>query len=444
MSILNAAEDIIRLIRAHGVEGEVVLKEYESRKLTNRLMKPEETIQKRGRQIGIRVVDGKKHSCLSSNDLGSTPELVDAAVKMASLSPEDPFICLSEETGSHIDSGRDLMLCDDSPVDVDHVRDFLVEMEEEALAVDARIVNSEGAHFSQLSSQTVLMTTKGFCGSYRKSSFSSYVSVVASDNSGKMEVDYSFSVKSHFNDIEKAKVLGRDAASRARRRLNAREIKTCKIPIVFENRIASSLLSNFASAINGNSIADRTSFLAENLGSKLFGDNVSVIDDPVMPRGISSAPFDGEGVISKKKNIVKDGILQSWILDMRTAKQLSLLTTGNASRSDNASVFPAVSNFYISGSETPLKDLISDIKKGLYVTDLFGFGINFTTGDYSQGAFGFFIENGSITYPVNGITIAGNMRDMFLSMKPADDLAFFGSINSPSLRFNDMVVSGTD
>lgn len=211
MSTLNAAEDIIRLIKARGVEGEVLLREHESLTLSHRLLKPEEMVRKSGKKIGIRVINGKRHTCLSSNDLDSAPQLVDAAVNMASLSPEDPYLCISEEKGSHINSGKDLMLFDDSTIEIDHIKNILTEMEGEALSADSRIVNSEGAHFSHSSIKTVLMTTKGFCGSYKKSSFSSYVSVVASDNS-KMEVDYSFSVKSHFNNVENAKKLGKDAA----------------------------------------------------------------------------------------------------------------------------------------------------------------------------------------------------------------------------------------
>ncbi|MDD9361481.1 MAG: metallopeptidase TldD-related protein, partial [Anaplasma sp.] len=262
-------------------------------------------------------------------------------------------------------------------------------------------------------------------------------------NDMKMEVDYSFAVKSKFSNLEKPRVLGREAANRALRKLNARELQTCKMPVLFENRAASSLLSNFASAINGASIADKTSFLLNKLETNVFGSNIYIVDDPLMLSGISSRPFDGEGILSTKRNIVERGVLKSWILDMRTAKQLTLSTTGHAVRKENAYVSPGVSNFYIQRSDTTVQELMSDIKRGLYITDLFGFGINFATGDYSQGAFGYMIENGYITYPVHGITVAGNLLDMFSSAQVANDLTFHRSVNSPTLMFDNIVISGS-
>ncbi|MDB1135638.1 TldD/PmbA family protein [Candidatus Anaplasma sp. TIGMIC] len=444
MDALNVADDIIKLVKARGVEGEVVLSKYESTSISQRLMKPEEMLKDSGNRVGIRViVDGKKYSCISSNDLNRSSALVEAAINMAKLSPEDPYLSVSEEVGVYADSGGDLELFDDTTVEVDGIREILLDMEGAALEASDKVVNSEGASFSHTSSEVVLMTTKGFCGSYKKTYFSTSVSVVASDNN-KMEVDYSFSVKSRFSDLEDPKSIGKDAARRALRRLNAREFKTCKIPVLFENRVASSLISNFASAINGSSIADKTSFLSDSMGKKLFSSDICIVDDPTMIGGISSRPFDGEGIVGKRKNVVENGILKSWILDMRTAKQLSLNTSGNACRSDNASVSPGVSNFFLLGSNNSVEGLMSDIKRGLYITDLFGFGVNLTTGDYSQGAFGFMIEDGVITYPVSGITVAGNLRDMFASAVPANDLVFLRSVNSPTLRFGDMVVSGVD
>ncbi|SBO14441.1 peptidase PmbA [Anaplasma phagocytophilum] len=442
MSALNIAEDIIKLIKSRGVEGEVVLTQHETTSVTQRMMRLEEMIASSGCNVGIRVIVGKKYSCISSNDLERSEELVDAAIKMADLSPEDPFISVSEQQGTYTNTASDLMIFDDSIVEMDSIRDILQEMEGEALSVDSRIVNSEGASFSKSLTETALMTTRGFCGSYKKTYFSSSISVVAASDDKKMEVDYSFAVKSKFSDLEKPRVLGREAAHRALRKLNARELQTCKMPVLFENRVASSLLSNFASAINGASIADKTSFLLNDLGTNVFGSDIYIVDDPLMVSGISSRPFDGEGILSTKRNIVERGVLKSWILDMRTAKQLALSTTGHAVRKDNASVSPGVSNFYIQRSDITVQELMSDIKRGLYITDLFGFGINFATGDYSQGAFGYMIENGDITYPVHGITIAGNLRDMFSSAQVANDLIFLRSVNSPTLRFGDMVVSG--
>lgn len=444
MDILNAAEDVIKLIKGKGVEGEVVVSRQDSISVSQRLLKPEDMVQDRGVQIGVRVVvGGKKHACISSNDVEGIADMIDTAVSVATLSPEDPYFSLSTRSGSYANGGKELMMHDDADVTVEKMREILTLMEEEALSTDSRIVNTEGVDFSKVITESALMSTQGFCGSYKKSYFSTFISTVASENN-KMEVDYSFSVKSKFTDLEDPKKLGKDAASRTLKRLSARDLKTCKIPVVLENRVASSLLGNFASAINGEAIASKTSFLCGKMEEKLFGSSICIIDDPLVVGGISSRPFDGEGVISARRNIVENGILRSWILDMRTANRLSLETTGNASRSSNASVSPSVSNFFIEPSCSSVSELISDIKYGLYVTDLFGFGINLTTGDYSQGAFGFIIDNGSISHPVHGITIAGNLTDMFAGMRVADDLTFLKSINSPTLRFTDMVVSGTD
>lgn len=444
MDILNAAEDVIELIKGRGVEGEVVVSKQESLSVSQRLLKPEEMMQDRGTQIGVRVVVGdKKHACISSNDVGGIGELIDTAVSIANLSPEDPYFSLSDATGAHNNSGEELMMYDDADVDIPKIREILTTMEEEALSADGRIVNTEGANFSKVVTETALMSTRGFGGSFKKSYFSVYISTVASEND-KMEVDYSFSVKSRFCDLDDPKTLGKDAADRTLKRLNASDMKTCRVPIVFENRVAASLLGNFASAINGESIANKTSFLSSKMGEQLFRDDVCIVDDPLVKGGISSRPFDGEGIMSKKRHVVENGVLKSWILDMRTARRLSMKTTGNASRSSNASVSPKVSNFYIEPSSVFVSELISDIKYGLYVTDLFGFGINLTTGDYSQGAFGFVIDNGAISHPVHGITIAGNLAEMFSGMCVASDLVMLKSINSPTLRFPDMVVSGTD
>ncbi|QJC27597.1 metalloprotease PmbA [Anaplasma platys] len=444
MDILNAAEDVIKLIKGKGVEGEVVVSKQDSISVSQRLLKPEEMVQDRGVQIGVRVVVGdKKHACISSNDIEGIADLIDTAVSIADLSPEDPYFSLSEEAGSYADSGEELMMCDDTVVDVGKMREILTTIEEEALATDSRVVNTEEVNFAKATTEVALVSTKGFYGSYKRSCFSAYISTVASENN-KMEVDYSFSVKSKFSDLEDPKTLGREAANRTLKRLNARDIKTCRMPIVFENRVASSLLSNFAAAINGEAVANKTSFLSAKMGEKIFRDDICIVDDPLVIGGISSRPFDGEGIMSKRKNVVENGILKSWILDMRTAKRLSLNTTGNASRSSNASVSPKVSNFFIEPSGISVSELISDIKYGLYITDLFGFGINLTTGDYSQGAFGFIIDNGSISYPVHGVTVAGNLASMFSSMRAANDLVLLKSVNSPTLRFSEMVVSGTD
>ncbi|MEH0831673.1 TldD/PmbA family protein [Anaplasma bovis] len=443
MSSLDVAEDIIKAAKSRDAEAEVFFCKSDSISVTQRLLKQEEVLQSSAEKVGIRVIlNGKRSSCVSSDDFERIGDLVDTAVAIASSSPEDPYLAISDVDTKYASGGADdLALFDNSMLSMEEIGNLLHEVENAALSYDSKIVNSEGASFSYSNNEITLATSRGFYGSYKRSYFSTSVSVVASDD--KMETDYSFSVKSHLVDLEDPKSLGEDAAYRALRKLKSREMKTAKVPVVFENRVASSLLRNFASAINGSSIADKSSFLAGKIGEKLFGHGINIVDDPLLVRGISSRPFDGEGVASRKNYVVQNGELKSWVLDMRTGKQLSLCTTANAIRHSNASVSPGVSNFYVEGSSISPQDLMSDIKNGLYVTDLFGFGVNLTTGDYSQGVFGFAIENGSISYPVSGVTIAGNLSDMFAEMQVANDLVFLRSVNSPTLRFDGMIVSGS-
>ena len=444
MNTHDIADRVISAVKSRGVAWEVIACVDESTVVSQRLLKPEETLHSRNCQVGIRIIiDNKRYSCVSFNDLSKVSDLIDAAISIASSVPEDPYISISDVDGEYSKDVSGMMLFDDLVVEVANISKMLTDIEEAALSYDSKRVNSEGASFSHSKSDIVLATSNGFRGSYKRSRFSTSVSVVSSFN-GKMEADYSFSAKNFFADLEIPKVLGADAAARALRRLDARELKTCKVPVLFENRVASSLLRSFATAISGDSIADKTSFLANSMNCSVFRDSVNIIDDPLMQKGLSSRPFDGEGIDSRRNNVVENGVLKSWLLDMRTAKQLGLQTTGSAVRRSNASVSPDVSNFYVQGTDISPEELMSDIRIGVYVTDIFGSGVNLATGDYSQGAFGFMIENGKITHPVHGITVAGNLLEMFADMRVANDLLFLRSVNAPTLRFDTLVVSGVN
>ncbi|KJV68869.1 TldD/PmbA family protein [Candidatus Neoehrlichia procyonis] len=440
---LNIAEDAIKIIKNKGVDGDIIIYDNNSLNVSQRLLKLEEISYSNNTQIGIRVIDKKKVSCVSSNDMNKIDELIDMAIVMANSAPEDPHVSIASLNNDDSLEIENLMLYDDINVNVDQINSLLYKMEDAALSYDKKIVNSEGASFSKVNSNVILATSNGFMKSYKKSYTSVYISVIAAENN-KMEVDYNYLVKCHFCDIQNPYKLGKESAMRALRKLNARKIKTCKLPVIIENRVASTLLQSFASAITGDSIANKTSFLSNSMHTKVFSSNINIIDDPLIKKGLSSYPFDGEGICGYRKEIVKNGIINSWILDMYTANQLNLVTTGNAIKRSNAAVIPGVSNFYIQNGNVSVDDLISDVSKGIYVTDLFGFGINLTTGDYSQGAFGFMIENGKITYPVNEITIAGNLNNIFQNMSVANDLVFFKSINSPTLKIHEMTVAGRE
>ena len=257
-----------------------------------------------------------------------------------------------------------------------------------------------------------------------------------------MERDYDFTSAPHASDLTQPAAVGRSAGERAVARSNPRKVETCKVPVVFDPRVAGSIIGHVVGAINGASIARKTSFLKDRLGQQLFSKNIRIIDDPLRVRGLRSQSFDAEGVKVKKLAIVDEGVLTSWLLDSATARELGLVTTGHAHRGVSSSPSPGTYNLHLEpGTLTP-KELMSDIKQGFYVTDLIGSGVNGVTGDYSRGASGFWIENGEITYAVSEVTIAGHLLDIFKSLVPANDLEFRYGVNAPTLRIEGLTLGG--
>jgi PmbA protein len=257
-----------------------------------------------------------------------------------------------------------------------------------------------------------------------------------------MERDYDYSSVRHASDLDEPEKIGRVAGERAVARLNPRKVTTCKVPVVFDPRVAGSLVSHLASAVNGASVARKTSFLRDKMGAKLFADGIRIIDDPLRKRGLRSHPFDGEGVAGKKLALIDDGVLRSWILDSATARELGLTTTGHASRGVSSVPSPSASNLHLEPGTASPQDLIADIKSGFYVTDLIGMGVNMVTGDYSRGASGFWIENGKTSYAVSEVTIAGSLLEIFRTLTPASDLEFRYGTNSPTARIEGLTVAG--
>ncbi|WP_341808195.1 TldD/PmbA family protein [Wolbachia endosymbiont (group E) of Neria commutata] len=441
MNILNIAADITKLIKKQNLDAEVTIYETNKISVSQRLSKIEQISQSKNCTVGIRAIeDRNKVAYISTNDLNNLSDTVSQVVEMAKNAPEDPYINFAVEIGSHI-SSADLNILDHNVVTIDNLKEIAEAAENSALSHE-NITNSEGASSSYALVNTVLSTVSGFVGSFSKSTFANQVSVVAGKEN-EMKVGYDYDVACNFNDLKSPELMGKEAAKRAIEQLNSRTIKTGKFPVIFEKRAAKALVKSFASAINGNSIASNSSFLRNSLNTQIFSDRINIIDDPLLSRGIASKPFDGEGITSKENIFVKNGILQNWILDLYSAKKLNLKTTGNATRASNAAVTPAASNFYIENGSISFDELIQEIKEGIYVTDLFGFGVNLINGDYSQGASGFFIENGKITYPVHEITIASNLNYMFSDLVLADDLTFCGQFNSPTIKVNEMTVAGS-
>jgi PmbA protein len=258
-----------------------------------------------------------------------------------------------------------------------------------------------------------------------------------------MERDYDFATAVHAEDLRSPSDIGRAAGERAVRRLGARKVKTQQAPVVFDSRISGGLVRSLFGAINGAAIARGTSFLKDSMGKQVFAAGINIVDDPLRRRGLRSKPFDGEGLATRRKTVIEDGRLTTWILDLSAARQLGLESTGSASRGTGGSPGPAATNVYMEAGETGLEDMIRAVGTGFYVTEMIGMGVSMITGDYSRGAGGFWIENGEIAYPVSEITVAGNLKDMFLHLTPASDLEFRFGTDAPTIRVDGMTVAGT-
>ena len=401
----------------------------------------EESESSEGDDLGLRVLVGRRQAVVSTNDMSGdgSKMLAERAVAMARVASEDKYAGLAD-VSQLAKSFPELDLIDRGLPSVQQLEQMARAAEAAGLSVKG-ISKSGGASASAGIGGMVLVTSHGFRGAYLGSSHGVSMTAIAGEGTG-MERDYDYSSVRHASDLESPDKIGRTAGLRAIERLNPRKVTTRKVPVVFDPRVANSLVSHLASAVNGASIARKTSFLREKMGAKLFADGIRIIDDPHRVRGLRSHPFDGEGVAGKKIALIDDGVLMSWILDCGTARELSLTTTGHASRGVSSSPSPGASNLHLeAGTMTPI-ELIADIKDGFYVTDLIGSGVNMVTGDYSRGASGFWIENGLRTYAVSEVTIAGHLNDIFSSMTPANDLTFKYGINAPTVRLEGLTVAG--
>jgi PmbA protein len=440
---LSLLTDLIARARQAGADAaDAVLAEGASLSLSQRLGKPELLERAEGSDLGLRVFVGKRQAIVSSTDLkpAALTELVERALAMARLAPEDPY-CGIADAELLARSFPELDLCDPVEPPPETLKEQARIVEEAALAVPG-ITNSGGAEASWGASRTALAASNGFVGAVRRSSHSFSVSALAGSGTS-MERDYDYSSAVHAADLDDPATIGRSAGERAIKRLNPRKVATTKVPIVFDRRVAGSLLRSLAGAISGPSIARGTSFLKDRLGTAVFGPHITIYDDPLMPRGLRSRAFDGEGLPQQKRAIIEQGVLTTWLLDLRSARQLGLASTGHASRGTSSPPSPSPANLYMAPGPLTPDALIADIAQGFLVTDTMGFGVNGVTGDYSQGASGFWIENGAIAYAVSEVTIAGNLKDMFLNLTPASNLAFKTGIDAPNIRIEGMMVAGS-
>ncbi len=414
--------------------------------VSERMGKQEKLERSEHLSIGLRVWVGNRQAIVSTdtNDEQTLKELVNNAVAMAKASPPDPFAALAEAHMFAIQPPT-LNLADNAEPEVATLTERCKEAESAALRVKG-ITNSDGAEagYSRYRIELMVAPASGapLTGQYETTSYYTSISAVAGSGTN-MEEDYAFSSTRFFDDLKHADALGCEAGERAVKRLNARKVPTCQAPIVWDKRVSKSLLSNFLSAINGNAIARNTSFLKDSMGKQIFSPQVHITDDPHLARGLGSKPFDGEGVQNRKTTLVENGALLSWLLDIRSANQLGLKTTGHASRSLSAPPAPSSTNAYMQAGTLSPQEMIANIPNGFYVTDLFGMGVNLITGDFSQGARGFWIERGEIAYPVSEITIAGKLQEMFRQCTPANDLEFIYATNAPTLLIEGMTIAGS-
>lgn len=438
----NVLKDLIDAAKSAGADAaDALLVEGVSANVSYRLGKLEEIERAEAADLGLRVFVGQRVAFISSTDFSreGLKALPKRVVAMAKLAPEDKFAGLAppELLATQI---PDLDIEDPGEPSAEILIDRARIAEEAALAVTG-VTNSEGGGASFSRSAVSLATSNGFYGRYAVTSHSVGVAVLAGEGVN-MQMDHDSASARHASDLEASQMIGKRAGERAVARLNPRKIKSQPLPVVYDPRVSSGLLGHFASAISGASVARGVSFLKESMGTKVFGSGVSIIDDPHRLRGLRSKPFDGEGVANARRALVEDGVLETWLLDCASARQLNLISTGHAARGTGGPPSPAPTNLYMAAGTIAPQALIADIRSGFYVTELMGMGVNGVTGDYSRGASGFWIENGEIAYPVAEVTIAGNLKDMFLHLTPANDLEFRHSMNAPTIRIEGMTVAG--
>ena len=393
--------------------------------------------------FGLRVlIDGRQAAvALTDSAPDAIREAAARAVAMARAAPRDPCAGLADAARLADPSALpDLDLCDPVPLSEDDLDTLARRAEDTARAIKG-VTNSGGAEASWQRTRIGLATSDGFLGSYQGTMSALSVAMLAGEGTGMVR-DYAMSRARHAADLEDAETVGRRAGDRTVARLGDGRLPTGAMPVVFEPRTARSLLGHFAQAVNGGGIARGTSFLKNSMGEQVFAPGVAIVDDARIQRGPGSRPFDGEGVVTGRLDLIADGVLKSWILDSYTGRKLDLGTTGSASRGLSAPPSPSSSNLYMAAGIVSPDALIGEIERGFLVTELIGMGVNPVTGDYSRGAAGFLIENGQIRHPVSEITIAGNLRDMFRRLTPADDLVLRYGMDAPTLRIEGMTIAG--
>ena len=443
----SLAQDIVSRAMSSGASAaECVIREGDEFSTLVRLGQIETLKESGSKAIGVRVFFGKRSASTYSSDFSreGLDRMLNGAISLAKITSEDPNAGIPEKSqlGS-ISGDLDLYSSDVYSLPGQERIAYARRAEKAALDADPRIKNSDGGSFDAATGHKVLANSHGFVGEYRRSYCSVSAVPIAQDEDGAMQRDYWFSVARSLKLLESPEDIGKKAAQRALRRLGARKVKTQQVPVIFDPLVATSILEHIFEGVNGDSVYRGASFLAGKLGQSIASPSVTVIDDGTMPGGFGTSPFDGEGVPTRRTTVIDKGVLTSYLLNTYTAKKLGLQTTGNASRGLAGTPGIGPGNYFLQpGTKTP-EQLIGGVKDGLYVTEFLGMGVNLVTGDYSRGASGLWISGGELSYPVEEITVAGNLKQMFMNISDvANDLEFRGSVASPTIRIDGLTVGG--
>ena len=445
-----ASDVVAKALKAGATDAEAVVYEGDEFSALVRLGQVETLKESGSRAVGLRVFIGQRTASTSSSDFStdSIARLVEGAVTLAKITSEDPFAGLPEqEEFGQLDGDLGLYFDDVNQMPPAERIEIARRVEAAALAYDTRIQNSRGGDFDTATSHKIMMNSRGFTGEYRRSYCGFSVSPIAQDAQGGMQRDYWFSNARTVKKLDNPEEIGREAARRTLRRLGARRVNTQKASVVFSSELAQSVIGNIFDAANGDAIYRNASFFSGMLGERVAGDNITVIDDGTLIfdgiGGFGTRPFDGEGLPTRRTVLVERGILKNYVMNTYTARKLGMKSTGNASRGLAGNPGIGAGNFYLEAGTLTPEQIIADIKTGLYVTETMGHGVNLVTGDYSHGASGLWIENGEIAYPVEEITIAGNLKDMYKNIVAiGNDLVFHGASAAPTIRIEGMTIAG--
>ena len=441
-----AVDVVARALRGGATAAEAVVREGNEFSTVVRLGQVETLKESGSRAIGVRVFFGQRSASTHSSDFSGSgiERMLKSALELAKITSEDPYAGIPEIAKLGSVPG-DLNLYHEDVYSLPGTEriEYARRAEKAALDSDPRIQNSEGGSFDAATGRKVLANSHGFVGEYRRSYCSVAVVPIAQDQQGHMQRDYWYSVARSLAKLDSAEQVGKEAARRTLRRLGARKVKTAHVPVVLDPMVANSMLEHIFEGVNGDSVYRGASFLAGKLGQKVAGPNVTVIDDGTMEGGFGTTPFDGEGVPTRRTVVIENGVLKSYLLNTYTAKKLGLETTANASRGLAGTPGIGPGNYFLQPGTKAPQQIIGEIKDGLYVTEFLGHGANLVTGDYSRGASGMWIVNGELAFPVEEITVAGNLKDIFSNLSEiGTDLEFRGSVASPTIRIDGLTVGG--